>query len=69
MNRTNPKPNPKPKPKPKPLGELEARGQEINYLDMSIKHNNNTSKWSSKLYDKQKAKEAKGLKLNKISTT
>ena len=26
-----------------PLGEPEARGQEINYLDMSIKHNSNTS--------------------------
>ena len=26
-----------------PLEEPEATGQEINYLDMSIKHNNNTS--------------------------
>ena len=25
-----------------PLGKPEARGQEINYLDMSIKHNNGT---------------------------
>ena len=49
-----------------PLGEPEASGQEINYLDMSIKHNNNTSKWSSKLYDKREAMVAKGLKLNKF---
>ena len=26
-----------------PLGEPEASGQEINYLDMSIKHNSDTS--------------------------
>ena len=38
------------------LGEPEARGQEINYLDMSIKH---TSQWSSKLYDKLEAMVAK----------
>ena len=49
-----------------PLGEPEASGQEINYLDMSIKHNNDTSKWSSKLYDKREAMVAKGLKLNKF---
>jgi len=49
-----------------PLGEPEARGQEINYLDMSIEHNNDTSKWSSKLYDKREAMVAKGLKLNKF---
>ena len=42
-----------------PLGEPEASGQEINYLDMSIKHNNDTSKWSSKLYDKREAMVAK----------
>ena len=51
-----------------PLGEPEARGQEINYLDMSIKHNNDTSQWSSKLYDKWEAMVAKGLKLNKFHT-
>ena len=49
-----------------PLGEPEARGQEINYLDMSIKHNNDTSKWSFKLCDKREAMVAKGLKLNKF---
>ena len=47
-----------------PLGESEARGQEISYLDMNIKHNSNTSKWSPKLYNKQEAIVAKGLKLN-----
>ena len=35
--------------------EPEARGQEIHYLEMSIKHNDDTSKWSSKLYDKREA--------------
>ena len=49
-----------------PLGEPEARGPEMNYLDMSIKHNNVTLKWSSKLYDKQRAMVAKRLKLNKF---
>ena len=49
-----------------PLGEPEASGQEINYLDMSIKHKNSSSVWSSKLYDKQEAMVAKGLKLNKF---
>ena len=39
---------------------------EANYLDISIKHNNNTSKWSSKLYNKREAMVAKGLKLNKF---
>ena len=48
-----------------PLGQPEARGQEINYSVMSIKHNNDTSKLSSKLYDKWEAMVAKGLKLNK----
>ena len=49
-----------------PLGEPEPRGEEINYLDMSIKHDNNTSQWSSKLYHKQEAMVAKGLELNKF---
>ena len=53
-------------PKWLPLGEPEASGQEINYLDMSIEHNNDTSKWNSKLYDKREAMVAKGLKLNKF---
>lgn len=44
-----------------PLGEPEPCGQEINYLDMSIKHNNGTSKWNSKLYDKREAMVAKRL--------
>ena len=42
-----------------PLGETEGMRQEIKYLDMSIKHNNNTSKWRSKLYDKREAMVAK----------
>ena len=42
-----------------PFGELEASGQEINYLNMSIKHNNGTSKWNSKLFDKWEAVVAK----------
>ena len=49
-----------------PLGKPKASGQEINYLDMSIKHNTDASKWSSKLYDKREAMVAKGLKLNKF---
>ena len=47
--------------------EPEAGGQEINYLDMSIKHNNNTSKWSSKLYEKRETMGTKGLNLYKFS--
>ena len=47
------------------LGESEYIGQEINYLDMSIKHDDN-SQWISKLCEKRKAMVAKGLKLNKF---
>ena len=48
------------------LGEPEFRGEEINYLDMTIKYETGTSKWSSKLYDKKEAMILKGLKLNKF---
>ena len=47
-------------------GPPEFRGEEINYLDMSIKYETDTSKWSSKLYDKKEAMVLKGLKLNKF---
>ena len=48
------------------LGAPEFKGEEINYLDMTIKCENGTSKWSSKLYDKKEAMIRKGLKLNKF---
>ena len=51
-----------------PLGEPEYRGQEINYLDMRIKHDDTKSEWSSKLYDKREAMVEKGLKLNNSHT-
>ena len=47
-------------------GEPEFRGEEINYLDMTIKCEMGTSNWSSKLYDKKEAMILKGLKLNKF---
>ena len=48
------------------LDEPEFEGEEINYLDMAIKHETSTSRWSSKLYDKKEAMVLKGLKLNKF---
>ena len=48
------------------LGAPEFKGEEINYLDMTIKCENGTSKWSSRLYDKKEAMIRKGLKLNKF---
>ena len=48
------------------LGAPEFKGEEINYLDMTIKCENGTSTWSSRLYDKKEAMIRKGLKLNKF---
>ena len=46
------------------LGAPEYKGEEINYLDMSIKCKTGTSEWSSRLFDKKEAMILKGLKLN-----